>query len=545
MSSPSLPYYFRHLKNDFPAGIVVFLVALPLCLGIALASGAPLFAGLIAGMVGGLIVTWLSGSQLSVTGPAAGLIVIVYHAIETLGSFQGFLVAVVIAGMMQLIAGFLKAGVIGALFPSSVIKGMLSSIGIILIIKQIPHITGYNEQYAGPDAYTREDVHEFLFPILDAFSSISYGVTIIAMVSLLILILWEKPWFKKHKLVRLIPGPLVAVIWGVIYNITIGWWFPGWSVDAIHLVNIPVSNHASDFLQHLSFPDYTFWTNPQVYLIAATLAIIGSLETLLSLEAADKLDPLKRTSPANRELKAQGAGNIISGLIGGLPLTSVIVRSSSNIHAGGKTPLSSFIHGLCLLLSALFLAKYINYVPLGCLSGILLHTGFKLAKPALLKEFYHKGLNQFLPFIITVMAILATDLLTGMGIGLSIGLFFVIKANYRAALTLTQDQSSYVLTFNKDVAFLNKALLRKLLSRIRPNSVLTIDASKSRFIDHDIIETIDDFLITAPDHNISIEIYDLYGKEHLKKHVDFVVLKEHYDKSQLSRFMITRKLIGL
>jgi len=546
MSQQPLQYYLRHLKDDIPAGIAVFLVALPLCLGIALASGAPLFAGLIAGMVGGLVISWLSGSQLSVSGPAAGLTVIVFNAIETLGSFQGFLLAVVLAGVMQLIAGFLKAGVIGAFFPSAVIKGMLAAIGIILIIKQIPHATGYNEHFGGPEAYSHEEVHEFFFPIMDAFSSISHGVIIISAVSLLLLVIWEKPWVKSQKFLKLIPGPLVAVIWGVLYNLSAERWFPDWSVDSIHLTNVPISNNIGEFLNNFSAPDYSYWTNPQLYIIAATLAIIGSLETLLSLEAVDKLDPLKRTSPTNRELKAQGVGNIVSGLIGGLPLTAVIVRSAGNINAGGKTPVSCFVHGVCILISTLFLARYINYVPLGCLSGILLHTGFKLAKPALFKEFYRKGLSQLLPFVITISAILATDLLIGMAIGITVGLFFVIKANFRAAITLTQDKSFYILTFNKDVAFLNKALLRKLLSHVQPNSTLTIDASKSHFIDHDIIETIDDFMVTAPNHNISVEIYDLYGKEKLKKHEDFVVLKDHYDKSQSSRKMIIdKKIIGL
>lgn len=546
MTQQPMQYYFRHLKDDLPAGIVVFLVALPLCLGIALASGAPLFAGLIAGMVGGLVVAWLSGSQLSVSGPAAGLTVIVYNGIETLGSFQGFLVALILAGAMQLLAGFLKAGVVGAFFPSAVIKGMLAAIGLILIIKQIPHATGYNEHFGGPEAYTHEEVHEFFFPILDAFSSISHGVILICMVALLILIIWERPWFKNQKFFKLIPGPLIAVIWGVLYNLAAERWAPDWSVSAIHLVRVPVSNNVGEFLNNFIFPDYSYWTNPQVYLIAATLAIIGSLETLLSLEAVDKLDPLKRTSPTNRELKAQGVGNIISGLIGGLPITAVIVRSSGNINAGGKTPLSSFIHGLCILFSVMFFAYYINYVPLGCLAAILLHTGFKLAKPALFMDFYRKGWSQLLPFIITITAILTTDLLIGMSIGVVVGLFFVIKANYRAAITLTQDKSFYILTLNKDVVFLNKSLLRKLLSHIKPNSTLTIDASKSQFIDHDIIETIDDFLVTAPNHNISVEIYDLYGKESLKRHEDFVILKDHYDKSPSGNNMIIdNKIMGL
>lgn len=531
MNHYPVQHYLRHLKDDFPAGVVVFLVALPLCLGVALASGAPLFSGLIAGMVGGLVISWLSGSQLSVSGPAAGLTVIVFNAIETLGSFQGFLVAVVLAGIMQLIAGFLKAGIIGAFFPSAVIKGMLAAIGLILIIKQIPHATGYSEHFGGPEAYREEDVQEFLLPIFDAFSSISQGVILICAIALLILIIWERPWFKSKKFLKLIPGPLIAVIWGVIYNLAAERWAPEWAVSAAHLVNVPVSNDFGEFLNNFSFPDYSYWTNPQVYIIAATLAIIGSLETLLSLEAVDKLDPLKRTAPTNRELKAQGVGNIISGLIGGLPITAVIVRSAGNINAGGKTPTSSFIHGLCILFSVMFFANYINYVPLGCLAAILLHTGFKLAKPALFMDFYRKGWSQLLPFVITISAILTTDLLKGMAIGLIIGLFFVIKANYRAAITMTQDGSSYILTLNKDVAFLNKALLRKLLLHVKPNSRLIIDASKSQFIDHDIVETIDDFLVTAPSHNISVELRDIYGKERLKKHEEFVILQDQYDKN--------------
>lgn len=505
-----------------------------------------MFAGLVAGMVGGLVVTWLSGSQLSVSGPAAGLTVIVFNAIETLGSFQGFLVAVLLAGIMQLIAGYLKAGIVGAFFPSAVIKGMLAAIGLILIIKQIPHATGYSVLYGGPEAYREEDVHDFLLPVYDAFNSISHGVLVTSIVALLILIIWEKPWFKQQKFLKLIPGPLIAIVWGIIYNLTAERWFPDWAVGSVHLVNIPVSNNVGEFWNNFIFPDYSYWTNPQVYIIAATLAIVGSLETLLSLEAVDKLDPLKRTSPTNRELKAQGVGNIISGLLGGLPITAVIVRSAGNINAGGKSPTSSFVHGICLLLSVMFFAKYINYFPLGCLSAILLHTGYKLAKPALFKEFYRKGWSQLLPFIITITAILATDLLIGMSVGIVVGLFFVIKANYRAAITLTQDKSFYILTLNKDVVFLNKPLLRELLTHVKPNSTLTIDASKSQFIDHDIIETIDDFLVTAPRHNISVEVYDLYGKEHLKKHEAFITLKDHYDKSQTGdNVIVYNKIMGL
>jgi len=272
-------------------------------------------------------------------------------------------------------------------------------------------------------------------------------------------------------------------------------------------------------------PDFSYLTNPQVYMVAVTIAIIASLETLLSLEAVDKLDPLKRIAPTNRELKAQGIGNILSGMLGGLPITAVIVRSAANINAGGKTSLSCFIHGVCLLVSVMFFAYFLNYIPLACLSAILLHTGYKLAKPALFKEYYQKGMSQLLPFIITIAAILATDLLKGMVIGLGFGLFFVIRANYNAAITLTQNNSHYRLSFNKDVSFLNKALLRKFILRIRENSTVTIDASKAQFIDHDILETVEDFLASAPDDNITVDVIDLYGKERMKKHAAIVVLE--------------------
>ncbi len=506
-------YYVSHLKHDIPAGIVVFLVALPLCLGIALASGAPLFSGLIAGLVGGLIVSLLSGSQLSVSGPAAGLTVIVLNAIEKLGSFQGLLVAVVLAGLIQLTLGFLRAGIIGAFFPSSVIEGMLAAIGLILIIKQIPHATGYHGGYEGDESYMEETATQTFQELLLAFNSITAGAIIISSIALLILILWETKWIKNSPKFRLVPAPLIVVLWGVIYHLVTSVHFPEYAVKGDQLVSLPVTNTTDEFLSNFTKPDFTYLKNIDTYKVAATLAIIASLETLLSLEAADKLDPLKRIAPTNRELKAQGLGNIISGFLGGLPITAVIVRSAANINAGGKTSQSCFIHGVCLLLSVLFFARYLNYIPLACLAAILLQTGFKLAKPALFKKFYKKGMSQFLPFVITVGAILISDLLMGMAIGLIIGLFFVIKANYHAAMTMEQKGNHFVLSLNKDVSFLNKALLRKFILSIEENSTVVIDGTKAKFVDHDILETIEDFLDTASDDNISVEIIDLYGKE--------------------------------
>lgn len=526
-------YYIRHLKDDIPAGIVVFLVALPLCLGIALASGAPLFSGLIGGLIGGLVISWLSGSQLAVSGPAAGLTVIVFNAIDTLGGFQGLLVACVLAGIMQLVLGFLRAGIIGAFFPAAVIEGMLAAIGLILIIKQFPHATGYHAHFEGDESYMQETAQSSVLEVVDAFGVISPGSIVISVGALLLLILWGTAWFKKQSFLKLIPGPLVAVLWGVVYNLLALEFAPKWAVTGEHLVNLPISEKASDFFNNFILPDPSYLnhlSNPQVYTVAVTIAIIASLETLLSLEATDKLDPLKRLAPTNRELKAQGVGNIISGLIGGLPMTAVIVRSAANINAGGQTRLACFTHGVFLLFSVMFLSHYLNYIPLACLAAILLHTGYKLANPVLFKSFYQKGMSQFLPFAITVIAILVTDLLKGMAIGMIIGLFFVIRANYHAAITLTQDGTHYLLSLNKDVSFLNKALLRKFILRIPEQSTVTIDASKAKFIDHDIMETIEDFLATAPDDNITVEVIDLHSKDKIKKHEAVVVLNGRPEK---------------
>jgi MFS superfamily sulfate permease-like transporter len=509
-------FYIGHLKNDLPAGLVVFLVALPLCLGVALASGAPLFSGLIAGMVGGIVISWVSGSQLSVSGPAAGLTVIVYNAIETLGSFPGFLVAVVLAGFLQLLFGFFKAGVISAYFPASVIKGMLAAIGLILIMKQIPHALGYDASFEGDESYMQETALSTLEEIMGVVNFISPGATIVSVVSLLILILWETAFFKRIPIIKTIPGALIVVAWGVAYNFLILQFKPEWAISAKHLVSLPVTNKPEEFTQLFSFPDFGFLLNKQTYIIAVTIAIIASLETLLSLEAVDKLDPLKRVAPTNRELKAQGIGNMISGMVGGIPMTAVIVRSAANINAGGQTKVSAFVHGLLLLLSVMFFARYLNVIPLACLAAILLQTGYKLAKPKLFVEFFHKGSNQLIPFLVTIAAILITDLLKGIIIGMLVGLYYVIRANHHAAISLTQSDHHYLLRLNKDVSFLNRALLRKFLDQIDEGSYLVIDGSKSQFIDHDILETLEDFIQGAHDANITIETIELKGKEKIR-----------------------------
>ncbi len=513
-----LAYYGQHLKQDIPAGIVVFLVALPLCLGVALASGAPMFSGLIAGLVGGLLVSWLSGSQLSVSGPAAGLTVIVFNAIDQLGSFPAFLLSLVIAGLLQMTLGYLKAGVIGAYFPTSVIKGMLAAIGLILIIKQLPHAVGYHAGFEGDESYMNETAGESFREVMALLHSISPGPTAITAGALLILIFWETAWIKKISWLRMIPGPLIAVAWGIIYNTLALKFAPAWAVAGEHLVKFPVTTSSEQFFNLLAFPDFSALTNPKVYSAAFTLAIIASLETLLSLEAVDKLDPLKRTAPTNRELKAQGFANMVCGFLGGIPITAVIVRSSANINAGAQTRVASFVHGVFLLLSAVFFANQLNLIPLACLAAILLQTGYKLAKPKYFVDFYKQGWSQLIPFVVTIVAILVTDLLEGIVIGMAVGLFFVIRANYHASITMKTDKNHYTISLNKDVSFLNKALLREFLDQVEENSSVTIDATRATFIDHDIVEALEDFLDAAEDDNIKVNVIDVKGKQAIKKH---------------------------
>ena len=504
-------YYLSYLHCDIPAGIVVFLVALPLCLGIALASGAPLFSGITTGLVGGLVVAWASVSQLSVSGPAAGLTVIVLTALDQLGGYPAFLLSVVLGGLIQLGLGVLKAGVIGAYFPSAVIKGMLAAIGVILILKQLPHAVGYDADYEGDEAFTQSDSHTTFSELAYSLDAISPGATIVSAVAVLIMLLWETRLFKRNALFSLIPGPLVAVLWGVAYHLFSQRYAQAYAIAPEHLVNLPEIHGLKDFFAEFTFPDFSQWTNPEIYSVAVTLAVVASLETLLSLEAVDKLDPLKRVAPTNRELKAQGLGNILSGLIGGLPMTAVIVRSSANVNAGGHTKMACFIHGLLLLLSVMFAAKYLNLIPLASLASILILTGYKLAQPKLFRELFRKGTSQFVPFLLTLVAILLTDLLKGIAIGIACGLYYVIRANFHAALTLTCDGKNYLLRLHKDVSFLNKALLREYLGQIKANSYVIIDGSRAQFVDQDILEAIEDFVAAAADDNITVELKNLNG----------------------------------
>ncbi|EZH73486.1 membrane protein [Aquimarina atlantica] len=506
---------FKNLKSDIPASIVVFFVALPLCLGIALASGAPLFSGLIAGIVGGIVVGAMSGSQIGVSGPAAGLAAIVLTAIGALGGYQNFLLAVVLGGVIQLAFGFLKAGIIGYYFPSSVIKGMLTGIGIIIILKQIPHFFGYDADPEGDFAFFQVDGENTFSEILNAINAISPGATLIAIIGLGVLLLWSNVLSKKGKIFQLIQGPLVAVAAGIIYFIvTAG--NSTWGISSEHLVSVPVPEDASSFLAQFSFPNFGAITNPQIWVTAFTIALVASLETLLCVEATDKLDPRKRVTPTNRELLAQGTGNIISGLIGGLPVTQVIVRSSANIQSGGKSKMAAILHGFLLLISIILIPKLLNKIPLSVLAAILFIVGYKLAKPGLFKTMYQLGWKQFVPFIVTVTGIVFTDLLIGIGLGLLVGIVVILIKSFQNSHFLhIEDKSNgkhkIKMTLAEEVTFFNKGAILKELDSLPRDTYLELDVRKTRYLDNDIIEILEDFSEKARNRNIDIQLISERG----------------------------------
>ena len=514
------------LKSDLSASVIVFLVAIPLCLGIALASGAPLFAGLIAGVIGGIVVGTLSGSALGVSGPAAGLAVIVLAAIQDLGSYESFLLAVVIAGVFQIIMGFLKAGGVAYFFPSSVIHGMLAGIGIIIILKQIPHAFGYDEIPEGFIGFLQPDQQNTFSELINMLNYLSPGPIIIAVISLLILIIWEMQFLKKYKIFQVIQGPLIAVVAGISMNVLF------LESELLKLidkqsVNIPDFNSVSRFFSNFQHPDISQLLNPHIYVIAFILAVVASLETLLCVEATDKMDPKRRVTPTNRELKAQGVGNIISGLLGGLPITQVIIRSSANIQARAETKASAIFHGFIILFTIILIPHILNLIPLASLAAILIVVGFKLAKPDLFKKYYKQGLPQFVPFIATILGILFTDLLIGICIGLAVSIFFILYQNYRIPVVIEKELKEYgsdvVIQLTEDVSFLKKASLLKVLSEIPDGRDVTIDASKTYYIHHDVIDIIEDFQISAKNRNINVHLIDLY--EH--KEADPVIHVSH------------------
>ncbi|WP_071836958.1 SulP family inorganic anion transporter [Terrimonas ferruginea] len=497
--------YFKSLSSDIPSSIVVFLVALPLCLGVALASNASPFSGLIAGIVGGIVVGFASKSHLSVSGPAAGLTVIVAAAIATLQSFEAFLLAVVLAGVLQIILGFLKAGVIGDYVPNGVIKGMLAAIGLILILNQVPHLLGDDSHFETDEGVIPEKGNIFS-NFINAFAHITPVAFLIGGVCLAFHFVWEKIVAKQKGFIKAVPAPLLVVLIAVGINYYFQSSQPASALVGDHLVKIPIANSPNEFLSFFNTPDWSRIFDYNVLTIAVTLALVASLESLLSIEAVDDLDPYQRVTPTNRELKAQGLGNLVSGLIGGLPVTSVIVRSSANVNSGAKTKMSAILHGVLLLVSVAFLPFVLNMIPKAALAAVLIFTGYKLAKPSLFKSFYKKGWDQFLPFVITIIAILATDLLKGVIIGIGVGLFFSFRSNFRSAVFVVNDNNKYLFRLRKDVSFLNKAIIKRKLEEVPEGSSVIIDASRADFIDRDVIETIEDFMIAAPLKDIHVEL---------------------------------------
>ena len=505
---------FKHLNKDFPASIVVFFVAIPLCLGIALASGAPLFSGLIAGIIGGIVVGAMSGSSLGVSGPAAGLAAIVLAAISSLG-YENLLLAVVIGGAIQIVFGLLKAGIIGYYFPNSVIKGMLTGIGIIIILKQIPHFFGYDGDPQGDWAFFQVDGENTFSELINMLDNISPGATLIAVIGMTILVLWEAVLSKKGKFFKLVQGPLVAVVVGILFYLftqdseTL-------SISKDHLVNVPVPDSFDSFIGQFTIPSFKMIGTMEIWVTGFTIALVASLETLLCVEATDKLDPHKRTTPTNRELFAQGTGNMLSGLIGGLPITQVIVRSSANIQSGGQTKMSAILHGFLLLISIIIIPNILNYIPLSVLAAILFLVGYKLAKPSLFTQMYKAGWKQFVPFMVTIVGIVFGDLLIGISLGLVVGICVILIKSYQNSYFLHIENvdnggKTVKMRLAEEVTFINKGAILKELNKLEDNSYLIMDVSNTKYLDSDIIEILDDFKVKAEEKNIDIKIVSERG----------------------------------
>ncbi|RCL73210.1 MAG: SulP family inorganic anion transporter [Flavobacteriales bacterium] len=502
--------FFKHWQEDLPASIVVFFVAVPLCLGIALASGAPLFSGLIAGIIGGIVVGAISDSSLGVSGPAAGLAIIVLHAIQDLGAFEIFLVAVVIGGVIQVVLGILRGGVIGFYFPSAVIKGMLAAIGIIIFVKQIPHAFGYDKDYEGDMAFQQSDGQNTFSELTNMLDFVTPSSILVATVSLFILLLWDLVLTNRSKVFKIIPGPLVAVIFGIVYQLISTKYFPSMNIKSEHLVSVPTSANLNQFFNNFTSPDFSAIGNMNVWLTGVTIAVVASLETLLCVDATDKLDPEKRTTNTNRELLAQGSGNIISGLIGGLPITQVIVRSSANIQSGGKTKMSAIIHGVFILVCVSLIPVVLNLIPLAVLASILFVVGYKLAKPTLFKSMYQAGWKQFVPFLATVLGVVFIDLLKGISLGMLVAIITIIPSKLSDVFTINEETQNGVrkikMILSEKLTFFNKRSVFKALEEIEGGAEVTIDMSNSKYIDSDIVEIIDDFNNQAKERNISVSL---------------------------------------
>ncbi len=512
------------LPRDLTAGLVVFLVALPLCLGIALASNAPLFSGLLAGIIGGILVGALSGSHTSVSGPAAGLAAVVAARIASLGSFETFLLAVVIGGMIQIALGLIQAGFIAAFFPSAVIKGLLAAIGLLLILKQIPHVLGHDTDPEGDMAFQQPDHRNTFSEFGELFRDLHPGAAVIGLLSIAVLVLWDR--YKPLKK-SLVPAPLVVVVLGVGLSLVFRQLGGRWFIEASHLVQVPVSETVVGFFGFLRWPDFSQWTNPAVYTAGVTIAIVASLETLLNLQAIDRLDPQQRKSPPSRELLAQGIGNVVVGLIGGIPITSVIIRSSVNISAGGRTKIAAVFHGVLMLVCVMFLPVWLNYIPLSCLAAILLVTGIKLASPTLFKQMWSEGRYQFIPFVVTVVSIVLTDLLIGILIGLAISVSFILHSNLRRPLRRVVEKhlggDVIHLELANQVSFLNRAVLDQALNEVPHGGHVLLDARQSVYIDPDVLSLIHDFKDrTGPARSVKVSLLGFRQKHQLDDEIQYV-----------------------
>lgn len=491
----------KGVATDLKASIIVFIVALPLCLGIALASGAPLFSGFISGIIGGVVVGLLSNSQISVSGPAAGLTIIVLAAIKTLGSFEAFLASVVIAGIFQIILGKIKGGSVADFFPISVVRGMLAAIGLLLIFKEIPYSFGYINK----DSL----LSEISWGVDKVISYIHPGVMIICFLSLVILVIWEKFAKKGNIFFKIIPGSLFVVIFGVFLDFVFREFFPSLQLNQTHLVRLHFSGGFSALIHKISFPDWSALQNIETYKVAFVIAAASSMASLLCTEATDSLDPEKRVTSKNKELVAQGAGNLLSGLIGGLPIAAVIVRSSANVIAGGRTKLSSIMHGVLLFFSLALIPQIIDLIPLAVLAAILIIVGLKLTSPSIYKNMFLQGREQFVPFIVTIVFILATDLLTGVLVGMSVSVFFVMKANVDSSITMRAQGEHFVIRFMKDSTFLNKPLLKGFLQNIPDQALVILESTKPIVMDRDIILIFESFLTECKSRGITVKTKQL------------------------------------
>jgi MFS superfamily sulfate permease-like transporter len=522
----NLSYYQKSFfKNDWKSGISVFLVALPLCLGIALASGAPLFSGLIAGIIGGIVIGSFSGSEVSVSGPAAGLTIIVFTAIKDLGSYQGFLVAVILAGAFQLLFSFLKGGRLSAFFPDSVIKGMLVAIGIVIILKQIPHALGDDQDYEGEFEFEQvADGQNTITELIRSFVDFNYGAVNITIACLVLMIVWEKLAKKKIKFFQTVPASLIAVGLGIFINEMYAIYRPEYFLgnSTMHMVSVPLFNSFSDFTSTLISPDFSFLSNTKTYTIALTLAVVASLETLLSLEAADSIDTEKRISSGDKELKAQGIGNILSGFLGGLPITSVVVRTSANVYTGGKTRASTIFHGVLLLCSVVFVPTIINKIPLASLAAVLLMVGYKLSNPQTFRKIFKEGYDQFIPFIVTILVVVFKDLLWGIAVGALVGILFVLRTNFNNAITSIREGNKVLINLNKDIYFMNKSQIKEVLLGLKEGDEVYIDGTKAKFIDHDIFSILLEFKRNAKRKKIDVDFKNVSknNKENINQFED-------------------------